>query len=83
MPDVSGRGLGARAALALRALGTDENGTSTLEYALLLALVALSSIAAFQALARLTSGQAGEAARTLGNPGAQGTGLRDLLGIEE
>jgi len=78
---VLGRGSSARAGSELAALRTDENATSTVEYALLLALVALSSIAAFQALARLTSVQAGDAARTIGNLGARGTGLRDLLGI--
>lgn len=80
MPGVLVRGLRARAASQLHALGTDENGTSTLEYALLLALVALSAIAAFQALARLTFGHAAEGAETIGGLGARSTRL-DLLGI--
>lgn len=50
--------LGARAARRLRDLWTDERATTTLEYAVCLALIAVSVIACLHALGRVASGTA-------------------------
>lgn len=67
-------GLAARARVAdlARGLCADETATSTVEYALLLALIVLSSLAAFQALGRLAAEQTAGVARGIGSAAESG-----------
>lgn len=53
-------------AAAVRGMAADQEATTTVEYALLLALIAVSALAAFQALGRLVADEAAGAVRGLG-----------------
>ncbi len=59
----------------LRQLWSDEDATTTLEYALLLLLVALSGLVAWQALGRSTESNVDVTSTQWPDPGSTGGGM--------
>lgn len=57
--------MGARYGLTLRRLWCDEEATTTLEYALTLALVSLTAFVSYRALGYTTAGSVGESGQRL------------------
>lgn len=72
MPGMFSRGSHGSVARWLRSLTSDEQAATTVEYALLLTLVVLSAIAAYQALGSLSAGQAAGAAQGIEGLGEGG-----------